>query len=114
VPLQVTLSGKLATTALPAGARLFISARIPGQPGPPLASSQPLEPRFPQDVDLRSTDSPMGGNGFKAGQEIEIKAHVSLKGGAVSQTGDPFGTVRLKAGAGSRTSVEINQITPGK
>ena len=111
VPLHVTLSGKLAGKAIPPGARLFVTARIPGQAGPPVAV-QLLEPRFPQDVDLRNTDALMGGNGFQAGQLIEIKAHVALKGGAVSQSGDPFGTVQLKAGSSARTTLEISQLTP--
>jgi hypothetical protein len=110
-PVRVTLSDKIAGKALPASARLFVMARSPGQPGPPLAV-QLLDPRFPQDVDLRSTDSVMGGGGFKAGQEIEIEARISLNGGADSRSGDPFGTVRVKAGAGSRASLEISQLKP--
>jgi hypothetical protein len=54
----------------------------------------------------------MGGSGFKAGQEVEIEARISLGGGANSQSGDPFGTVRVKAGASARTALEISQLKP--
>jgi cytochrome c-type biogenesis protein CcmH len=110
-PVHVTRSTAVAAIKLPATARLFVMARVPGQAGPPVAV-QLLEPRFPQDVDLRNTDALMGGAGFKAGQEIEIEARISLDGGANSKTGDPYGTVRQKAGAGSRATLEIGQLKP--
>lgn len=111
-PVHVTRSAKVAAMKLPPSARLFVMARIPGQAGRPPVAVQVLEARFPQDVDLRNTDAPMVGAGFKAGQEIEIEARISLNGGADSKSGDPYGTVRLKAGAATRTTLEINQLTP--
>lgn len=110
-PLHVTRSAKVAGMTLPASARLFVMARIPGQAGAPVAV-QLLEARFPQDVDLRNTDALMGGAGFKAGQEIEIEARISLDGGANSKSGDPYGTVRVKAGEDTRTTLEIDQLKP--
>jgi cytochrome c-type biogenesis protein CcmH len=111
VPLHITLGAKLGAKPVPAGARLFVMARSPGQGGPPLAV-QLLEPKFPQDVELHSSDAVMGGTGFKAGQDLEIEARIAYGGGANSQSGDAFGTVRLKAGSGSRTSIEIDQLKP--
>ena len=113
-PVRVTRSATVAAMKIPATARLFVMARIPGQQGPPRppVAVQLLEPRFPQDVDLKNTDALMGGAGFKAGQEIEIEARISLDGGADSKTGDPYGTVRLKAGAGTRATLEIGQLKP--
>jgi len=110
VPLHVTLASAVAAKAKP-GAPLFVLARIPGQRGPPLAV-QRLTATFPQDVDLRSTDAMIAGTGFTAGQEIEIEARVANGGGAISASGDPFGTVRLKAGQGGRIALEINQLKP--
>jgi len=111
IPLHVTLGAKVAGKPVPAGARLFVMARSPGQGGPPLAV-QLLEPQFPQNVELRSTDAVMGGAGFKAGQELEIEARIANGGGAVSQSGDAFGTARIKAGSDARATVEINQLKP--
>ena len=110
VPLRITLSASVAGKASP-GAPLFVLARVPGQRGPPLAARR-LDAKFPQDVDLLSTDAMIAGSGFAAGQELEIEARIANGGSAISRSGDPFGTVRVKAGAGQRVAVEINQVKP--
>jgi cytochrome c-type biogenesis protein CcmH len=110
VPLHITLDGKMAGKGEP-GAPLFVLARIPGQRGPPLAAKR-LDARFPQDVDLLSSDAMIAGTGFAAGQEIEIEARIANGGSAISRSGDPFGTVTLKAGASTRVTIEINQLKP--
>lgn len=110
VPVRITLAASVADKAA-AGAPLFVIARVPGQRGAPLAAKR-LDARFPQDVDLLSTDAMIAGSGFTAGQELEIEARVANGGGAISRTGDPFGVVRLKAGETQRTPIEINQLKP--
>lgn len=108
VPIRITLAPAVAGKAN-AGAPLFISARIPGQRGPPLAAKR-LDSRFPQEVELSSTDAMVAGSGFKDGQELEIEARVGNGGSAISRSGDPFGTVRVKAGSKARANIEINQL----
>jgi cytochrome c-type biogenesis protein CcmH len=110
VPLRITLSPAVAAQAA-AGAPLFVLARIPGQRGPPLAAKR-LEAKFPLEVELLSTDAMIAGSGFAAGQEIEVEARVANGGGAISRSGDPFGVVRIKAGSGGRTALEISQLKP--
>lgn len=110
VPLRITLSKSVAAQAA-AGAPLFVLARVPGQRGPPLAAKR-LEAKFPLEVELLSTDAMMAGSGFTAGQEIEVEARIANGGGAISRTGDPFGTVRVKAGSGGRAALEISQLKP--
>lgn len=110
VPLRITLSPDVADKAA-AGAPLFVVARIPGQRGAPLAA-QRLDARFPQDVDLLSSDAMLAGTGFTAGQELEIEARVANGGGASSRSGDPFGVATVRAGSGQRVAIEISQIKP--
>ena len=110
VQLRVSMAGSVAGNAA-AGAPLFVLARVPGQRGAPLAAKR-LDARFPQDVELLSTDAMIAGSGFAAGQELEIEARVANGGSAISRSGDPFGTVRVKAGSGGRIAVEINQLKP--
>ncbi len=110
VPLRITMSRSVADKAA-AGAPLFVLARIPGQRGPPLAAKR-LDAKFPQDVELLNTDAMISGTGFAAGQEIEIEARVANGGSAIARTGDPFGSVRVKAGGRQRTAIEINQLKP--
>lgn len=110
VPLRITLSPEVAGKAAQ-GAPLFVVARIPGQRGAPLAAKR-LEARFPQDVDLLSSDAMLAGSGFTAGQELEIEARIANGGGAISRSGDPFGVATVRAGGDSRVSIEIGQIKP--
>jgi cytochrome c-type biogenesis protein CcmH len=110
VPLRITVDAAVAGKAR-AGAPLFVLARTPGVRGPPLVAKR-LDAKFPQNVELLSTDAVMGGSGFAAGQEIEIVARIANGGGAISQSGDPVGSVVIKAGSKSRIAVEINRLTP--
>jgi cytochrome c-type biogenesis protein CcmH len=110
VPVRITLAVAVASKAN-AGAPLFLLARNPGQRGPPLAAKR-LDARFPLEVELSSTDAMVAGTGFTEGQELEIEARVGNGGSAISRSGDPFGTVRVKAGSKSRVSIEINQLKP--
>jgi cytochrome c-type biogenesis protein CcmH len=103
VPLRVTLSKSVADKAA-AGAPLFVLARNPGQRGPPLAAKR-LDARFPQDVDLRSSDAMLSGTGFAAGQELEIEVRIANGGSAISRSGDPFGSARIKAGQSQRLAL---------
>jgi len=110
VKLSVTLSPAVAAKAA-AGAPLFVLARTPGQRGPPLAARR-LDARFPQDVELRSTDAMLSGTGFASGQELEITARISNGGSAMSTAGDPFGSIRVKAGGAGVSRIVIDQLTP--
>ena len=110
VPLRITLAKSVADRGA-AGAPLFVLARIPGQRGPPLAAKR-LDARFPQEVELLSSDAMLSGTGFTAGQELEIEARIANGGSAISRSGDPFGSVRIKAGQSQRTAIEINQVKP--
>jgi hypothetical protein len=110
VKLSVTMSPAVAAKAA-AGAPLFVLARTPGQRGPPLAARR-LTASFPQQIELRSTDAMLSGTGFEAGQELEITARIANGGSAMSKAGDPFGTVRVKAGGAGVTKIVIDQLTP--
>jgi cytochrome c-type biogenesis protein CcmH len=110
IPVRVTLSKSVASAAK-AGAPLFVLARTPGQRGPPLAAKR-LEARFPQEIDLLSSDAMIAGTGFKAGQEVEIVARVANGGSAASQSGDPTGSVIVKAGSTQRAVIQIDKLVP--
>jgi cytochrome c-type biogenesis protein CcmH len=110
VPLRLTIAASVLGKAN-AGAPVFVSARVPGQKGPPLAAKR-LDAEFPLEVDLLSSDAMIAGTGFTVGQELEIEARVANGGSAISRSGDPFGTVRVKAGAKTRAAIEINQLKP--
>jgi len=109
--LHVTLDPSVAGKAVP-GAPLFVSVRLAGQGGPPLAARR-LEAKFPQDVDLSTGDAMIAGRTFTAGQEVEITARVANGGSAAPRAGDPVGTVRYRVAAdGKRVPLTIDKLTP--
>ena len=110
VQLRVSVAPELAGKVQP-GAPLFVLARTPGKPGPPLAA-QRLQAQFPQTVRLSAADAMLAGTGFVRGQEIEVAARISNSGGALAKPGDPFGTARVTVGKGGIIDVRIDQITP--
>jgi cytochrome c-type biogenesis protein CcmH len=110
VPLRVSIASSVQGKANE-GAPLFVVARIPGQRGAPLAAKR-LDAKFPQEVDLLSTDAMVAGTGFTEDQELEIEVRVANGGSAISRSGDPFGTARVKAGQKTRVAIEINQLKP--
>jgi cytochrome c-type biogenesis protein CcmH len=109
--LRVTLDPAVAARAS-AGAPLFVSVRIAGQGGPPLAARR-LVARFPQDVDLGAADAMIAGRGLTVGQEVEITARIANGGSAAPLTGDPVGSLRLTVGSkDERQTLAISRLTP--
>jgi cytochrome c-type biogenesis protein CcmH len=116
IRLHLVLDGAVAARAAP-GAPLFVSVRIAGQGGPPLAARR-LEARFPQDVELSAGDAMIAGRSFAPGQEVEITARIANGGSAAARAGDPVGTVRYKVespaggSAARRVELKIGSLTP--
>jgi cytochrome c-type biogenesis protein CcmH len=109
--LHVTLDPAVAARAT-AGAPLFVSVRLAGQGGPPLAARR-LVARFPQDVDLGAADSMIAGRGLTVGQEVEITARIANGGSAAPLAGDPVGSLRLTVGSkDERLTLAISRLTP--
>jgi cytochrome c-type biogenesis protein CcmH len=110
IDVRVTLAPAV-RGQMTAGAPLFVVARDPERRGPPLAAKR-LEATFPQDVQLASTDAMIAGNGFTAGQEVEVVARIANGGGAIAKSGDPVGTAKVRAGQGGRIDIVIDRLTP--
>jgi cytochrome c-type biogenesis protein CcmH len=109
--LRVSLDPSVASKVTP-GAPLFVSVRIAGQGGPPFAARR-LEAKFPQDVDLSTSDAMIAGRTFSVGQDVEITARVANGGSAAARSGDPVGTLRHTVAKDSkRLSLTIGSLTP--
>ena len=109
--LRVTLDPSVAGKATP-GAPLFVSVRIAGQGGPPLAARR-LDAKFPQDVDLSTGDAMIAGRTFAVGQEVEITARIANGGSAAASSGDPVGTLRYTVVKDpKRQTLAIGSLTP--
>jgi cytochrome c-type biogenesis protein CcmH len=110
---RVTLDPAL-SSRVKAGAPLFVSVRVAGQGGPPLAAKR-LEARFPQEVELSGADAMIAGRTFSVGQSLEVTARVSNGGSATATSGDPAGTLTLRVAAdqpGTPLELRIATVTP--
>jgi cytochrome c-type biogenesis protein CcmH len=109
--LHVSLDPAVAPRAQK-GAPLFISVRLAGQGGPPLAAKR-LEARFPQDIEISGADAMIAGRSFTEGQEVEITARIANGGSALPRSGDPVGTLTHRVSKdGKPLSVSISAVTP--
>ena len=110
VALRISLAPGLAQAATAAKA-LFVSARTPGRPGPPLAAKR-LGTSLPLDIELTEADAMIAGRGIVAGTTVEVVARLSLSGTANPQAGDPVGRLRYDVGKDGVGSLVIDQLTP--
>ena len=85
----------------PPGAVLFIVARIPGQPGPPLAAKRVDRASFPLDVGLSDADAMLPGAKISDQPELAITARLSASGQTTRGAGDYEAEAAWQAGQGA-------------
>ena len=86
VTLSPALAGKL-TSAVP----LFILARDPQAPGPPLAVQRHSSTQLPLTIELSERDAMMPTRTIAAVPRVQVVARLSRSGGPQAQSGDLFG-----------------------
>jgi len=89
VAASISLSVE-AKAALAADAAVFIIARDPAQPSPPIAVTRRLVSDLPLVVELGDQESMIPGRNLSAFSEFEVLARVSLSGNPIAQPGDWF------------------------
>jgi len=85
-----------ARQALPPDATVFVIARDPAQPSPPIAVTRRRLAELPATVRLSDRESMVPGRELSGFAEFELVARVSLSGQPVSQPGDWFGSVIVR------------------
>jgi cytochrome c-type biogenesis protein CcmH len=110
VRVRIVLADPLKAQAAGAAA-LFVSARKPGQPGPPLAVKR-LAPSLPQVVELRASDSMVPGLAIASGDAVEVVARLSRSGTANAASGEPVGRLRYDVGKDGERELRIDSMTP--
>ena len=111
VSLNLLLS-EAATAALPADARVYIIARDPMQPSPPIAVAPRQLADLPLRVDLDDSNAMMQGRPLSGFAELEVVARVSLTGSPAAQSGDWFGSLIVSANSGQTIDLLIDQEVP--
>lgn len=108
VRVKVAFDSKLGKAP---AAPLFVLVRDPSNPGPPLAVKR-LESKFPQTVELTSSDSMIAGRSFAPGQQVEVVARIALSGNPVGARGDPVGRASYHVGRDGLVNLIIDRLTP--
>jgi cytochrome c-type biogenesis protein CcmH len=96
--------------ALPRDAIVFVIARDPAQPSPPIAVTRRRLAELPAVVQLGDRESMVPGRELSGFEEFELVARVSLSGQPVSQPGDWFGSVIVKPAENG--SIKLSIDTP--
>lgn len=95
VAASISLSAQ-AQVAVAAGASVFIIARDPARPSPPIAVTRRLVSDLPLVVELGDQESMIPGRNLSAFSEFEMLARVSLSGNPIAQPGDWFASVIVR------------------
>jgi cytochrome c-type biogenesis protein CcmH len=88
----VEIASKLASRA-GAGATLFIYAKQPNAPGPPLAVIRLQASHWPVTFKLSDANAMVPGRNLSNADSVQIEARISRTGDALQQSGDLVGSV---------------------
>jgi len=111
ISIELSVSDE-AAAKLPADATLFVIARDPAQPSPPIAVAPRKLSELPTVVSLSDQNAMMPGRLLSAYAEVEIVARVTLSGQPIAQAGDWFGSKIVNLADTDTISLVIDQEVP--
>ena len=111
IEVVVDLDPKLRARA-PAGTTLFVSARAPGIPGPPLAVVRTSAQGWPVTLTLSDANAMIAGRNLSSVDDVEVTARIAFGGTAVTAPGDLLGRAVQKRGETRRLGVIIDTVAP--
>jgi len=107
IRVEVSLS-ESAVAAMPDEAAVYVIARDPAQPSPPIAVIRRSVSELPVVIDIGDSDSMMSGRALSGFAEFELIARVSLSGQASQQSGDWIGTALVRPADNKAISLQID------
>jgi len=111
VTARVALSDN-AISAIAADANVFIIARDPAQPSPPIAVQRVRLSQLPAVVSLGDAQSMVAGRTLSGFEEFELLARVSLSGSPAAMSGDWFGSLIVRPAENPSVFLAIDQQVP--
>jgi cytochrome c-type biogenesis protein CcmH len=111
VRITVKLDPALAAKVRP-GLPLFVSAREPGIPGPPIAAVRLTTDQLPTTVVLSDANTMIEGRDLSSVNDVEVVARVAFSGEVATRSGDLLGTAVHKKGGGEELEVLISKVQP--
>lgn len=100
------------TAKLQPGMPLFVAAREPGIPGPPIAATRIMSDDLPAQVVLSDANTMIEGRNLSSVNDVEIVARVAFGGTPVTASGDLIGRAVQKKGGSENLDVVIDQVQP--
>ena len=101
--------GEAAGKAVDPNATVFIIARDPAQPRPPIAAVRRRVGELPAVVALSDSDAMIPGRLLSGFSELEIIARVSMSGQPIAQTGDWYGDIIVRPSESGEISIVIDR-----
>lgn len=111
VTARISLS-QVAIQSIVADANVFVIARDPAQPSPPIAVSRVRVSELPTVVSLGDAESMVAGRSLSGFAEFELLARVSLSGSPAAASGDWFGSLIVRPADGNSVFLSIDQQVP--
>jgi cytochrome c-type biogenesis protein CcmH len=111
IRISVKVDPALAARVKP-GVTLFVAAREPGIPGPPIAATRITTDDLPATVVLSDANTMIEGRDLSSVNDVEIVARVAFGGTPMTASGDLIGRALQKKGGGENLDVVINQVQP--
>jgi cytochrome c-type biogenesis protein CcmH len=108
VTADISLGEAAAAAGLP-DATVFIIARDPNQPSPPIAAVRRRLSELPASVSVSDADAMIPGRVPSGFATLEIIARVSMSGEPIAQTGDWYGQGLVDTTAADQVQIVINQ-----
>lgn len=101
-----------AAAAISGNPGIFVIARDPNVPGPPIAVSRSRVSDLPTTVHLADGNSMVAGRSLSAFAEFEVLVRVSSTGQPMAVSGDWFGSAIVKPEDSGTVDIVINQQVP--
>ena len=111
VSANISLSDE-AMANITQNASVFIIARDPAAPSPPIAVARRMLTDLPAVVSLTDAQSMVAGRNLSAFAEIELLARVSLSGGPAAKSGDWFGSMLVRPAENDSVTLTIDRQVP--
>ena len=111
ISIQVSLSAE-AMAAIATDAVVFVIARDPSAPSPPVAVARHRVSELPLLVSLTDAQSMVAGRNLSMFAEIELLARVSLSGGPAATSGDWYGSMIARPAENDSVFLAIDQQVP--
>jgi len=101
-----------ARAELPADGIVFIIARDPAQPSPPIAVTRVSLSELPATVELGDAESMMAGRSLSTFTQFELVARASLAGQRTQESGDWYGSVIVVPAENNEVALAISEQVP--